>query len=85
MSLVTANSKVSVLVTDSHRRNRQGYRNSFPMQNAPLFPRIHKTLETNNSIKEGCVILCLIKQKRVMGTQNALNDYSGASFYNVET
>jgi hypothetical protein len=46
------------------------------MQNARLFPRIHKTLEiyNNNSIKEGGVILFVIKQKGVMGAQNALNN-----------
>jgi hypothetical protein len=34
----------------------------FQLQNAILFPRIHKTLEINNNIKEGGVILFLIKR-----------------------
>jgi hypothetical protein len=46
--------------------DRQGYRNSFSMQNSRLFPRIHKTLEINNNIKEGSVILFVIKQQGVM-------------------
>jgi len=55
------------------------------MQNACLFPRIRKTLKiNNNNIKEGGVILCLIKHKRVMGAQNTLNDYRKTSLYKVK-
>jgi hypothetical protein len=45
----------------------------FQLQNALLFPGIHKTLEINNNIKEGGAILFLIKEKWIMETQNALN------------
>ena len=54
--------------------DRQGYQNSFSMQNSRLFPRIHKTLEINNNIKECGVILFLIKENGFMGEQNAVND-----------
>ena len=52
-------STVSILLNDRHQRNRQGYRNSFSIQNALFFPRIHETLEINNNVKESGIMLCL--------------------------